>query len=1076
MPDYIYLEESKAVQDARREFVNTLPKIFTQENYPVYLHVLSTFHNYTPENAILIHNARENASAVAGFNAWRNIGRTVMRGEHGVPLLVPTTVKSFERPKIGPDGKYVLNPDGTRQMETVGESGVGYRKVYVFDVSQTTELNLSPEQKAKLSPVPEKPDWNKHSDAVLRTIEEACPYAVEYDSPEENGVLTRSDGYFDRGSQIIHVNKELDGETKVKAILGNWAFQEYDAAKEKERDPKVLFQTMVPFDPVEESLTVNSIAFMTADALGLDAENMFTPRLTEKWVEKQGTSGRLDFLNKIRDISHKMISDMDEKYPEILKEVELEKEQAEQKPVEEPVSKTVPEPEAEPAPQPEEAPSEPELPETENSNDETKAPDDEKKRKIDDFGEKIGGARKDLWKKRGLTLEDLEGWNAEERENLIKKASIWPTPNYKELCEKGGNRVGAYAVKMLRDCLPSKPAYLVGYTKEQCQEFYINFISDVKNMAMNELYKARSDIGMLTQYFLEDHGYIKKIGNHHYEGLPKSDNCVTNKVLNTFMNMSYGKAEREADKKEFLFTEEEKLMAGKQIMKVENTGLLRLRPESNCVIYNDLTNMVYCYGTKDLQVSDIESGKYIVFDTKNHRINGINYDSKQEAYDDTLNKQRTKAEAEKAKKDEERKQRRKGKLKPPMLKDVERIGGEDYRNGRDVTGEDYLKTFGFRGGEFGNWLNDNERQHSLNFGYDSFKDLAKALDISDKDAALDGHLAIAFGARGHGGALAHYEPARQVINLTKMKGAGSLGHEWIHAMDDYVGKSLGYNGMLSETGKRQKGYPESFKKLMDTIKYHPNTPESWRRHLEEGKESNYNTLSRRIDAVSKAWDDPKDEQKRKELKQAVIDETRTYDNPTGNPDIVGENTSPAFQAYIDFQKDHGDVRPEYNISYINKVRESIAYQQDALLNHPENIPKVPGNTKFFNDAEAIDGEYAKSGHGYWSSNCELLARAGAAYIKDKLTDLGIRDDYLSGHAEQPPVPAAGGLKYIYPIGEDRKSINKAFDEFFADMRERGLFHSNEKTLDQVLENKEKTAEERNSGMIAAEKKLEKEER
>ena len=37
-----------------------------------------------------------------------------------------------------------------------------------------------------------------------------------------------------------------------------------------------------------------------------------------------------------------------------------------------------------------------------------------------------------------------------------------------------------------------------------------------------------------------------------------------------------------------------------------------------------------------------------------------------------------------------------------------------------VTEDDYLNTFTFHGGEFGNWLNDNDRQYSLDYGYDAF--------------------------------------------------------------------------------------------------------------------------------------------------------------------------------------------------------------------------------------------------------------------------------------------------------------------------------------------------------------------
>lgn len=58
---------------------------------------------------------------------------------------------------------------------------------------------------------------------------------------------------------------------------------------------------------------------------------------------------------------------------------------------------------------------------------------------------------------------------------------------------------------------------------------------------------------------------------------------------------------------------------------------------------------------------------------------------------------------------------------------------------------------------------------------------------------MGGELSIAFGARGSGNAMAHYEPLRQVINLTKTKGAGSLAHEYGHAIDYIIGSKVNKN-------------------------------------------------------------------------------------------------------------------------------------------------------------------------------------------------------------------------------------------------------------------------------------------
>ena len=119
--------------------------------------------------------------------------------------------------------------------------------------------------------------------------------------------------------------------------------------------------------------------------------------------------------------------------------------------------------------------------------------------------------------------------------------------------------------------------------------------------------------------------------------------------------------------------------------------------------------------------------------------------------------------------------------------------GLDYRKGKDVTPKDFLDTFGFRGVEFGNWVPQVERQAYLNKTYDAIMDFCRIVGISPKAFSLGGRLGLAFGSRGKSRALAHYEPMKEVINLTRMKGAGSLAHEWFHALDNYLAKQRSGN-------------------------------------------------------------------------------------------------------------------------------------------------------------------------------------------------------------------------------------------------------------------------------------------
>lgn len=115
--------------------------------------------------------------------------------------------------------------------------------------------------------------------------------------------------------------------------------------------------------------------------------------------------------------------------------------------------------------------------------------------------------------------------------------------------------------------------------------------------------------------------------------------------------------------------------------------------------------------------------------------------------------------------------------------------GKDHRSGKNISSaEEFMNTFGFRGVEFGNWVNAQERQDSINKAYDALMDMAMILKIPPRAIGLNGEIGLAFGARGRKGAAAHYEPAKKVINLTKESGAGSLAHEWWHGFDNYMSR------------------------------------------------------------------------------------------------------------------------------------------------------------------------------------------------------------------------------------------------------------------------------------------------
>jgi hypothetical protein len=97
-----------------------------------YLNAMSRFHNYSFGNILEIARQRPDATRVAGFWKWKELGRSVKKGEKGIRILAP--IVGVRRKKHKEAEK-----DITKQNVAVL---VGFRSAYVFDVSQTEGAEL----------------------------------------------------------------------------------------------------------------------------------------------------------------------------------------------------------------------------------------------------------------------------------------------------------------------------------------------------------------------------------------------------------------------------------------------------------------------------------------------------------------------------------------------------------------------------------------------------------------------------------------------------------------------------------------------------------------------------------------------------------------------------------------------------------------------------------------------------------------------------------------------------------------------------------------------------------------------
>ena len=403
----------------------------------------------------------------------------------------------------------------------------------------------------------------------------------------------------------------------------------------------------------------------------------------------------------------------------------------------------------------------------------------------------------------------------------------------------------------------------------------------------------------------------------------------------------------------------------------------------------------------------------------------------------------------------------------PWLDRLERKGGT-ARVG-DVTPQMFQDTFAFRGGQFGNWNMGGDGQAALNGAYDALLDFADILGVQPKALSLNGELAIAFGARGHGGegaGAAHYEPGFKVINLTKIRGAGSLAHEWFHAFDHYLGRQDGKgarrvaraveqgrdadyvrdeyvsHGFGYQSGVRE-ALREAFKAVMDRMtsrkearavqvgeKQADMSVSNVKRHLEQLRQqfTTYHTYSRKkVPATAEQlaeWD-------RISEQIMALDVGEALHIPGLNRMSIGRSSFPRIE--------------ELNAIYKTVLGRSFATNQDGSLGKSlywaikhagdvrarlaaasEGATEIKTvATDYFTEAKFIDEMRAED---YWSTPHEMGARSFESFIADKLAQHERRNDYLV-HGADNRLYALMGLK-PYPEGQERAELHQVWQAMF----------------------------------------------
>lgn len=150
-----------------------------------YLRALGRFHRYSLHNCLLIASQFPTATRVAGFRTWRKLGRWVRKGEKGIAIVVPVTIRKRDA------------------REDEDETIVRFRTGHVFDVSQTDGEPLPEPPVAAGDPGPHTAALEKFAAEQGIIIEHAASLPPGTDGLSTGGTIRLRSGL--TPAQELHV-------------------------------------------------------------------------------------------------------------------------------------------------------------------------------------------------------------------------------------------------------------------------------------------------------------------------------------------------------------------------------------------------------------------------------------------------------------------------------------------------------------------------------------------------------------------------------------------------------------------------------------------------------------------------------------------------------------------------------------------------------------------------------------------------------------------------------------------------------------------------------------------------------
>lgn len=264
-------EEKKAeIEQLTKQLEDGVEEYLRSDRYRELLQTFSKFHSYSLNNTILIMLQKPESSMIAGYTKWRDdFHRQVRPGEKGIKIYQPVSIKvKVEKEKTDPlTHQKITGPDGQPLTETVEEKWTGFKIGYVFDVSQTEQINGK--EVIDLEMVHEL----KSDAAGYQQLKDAAIASSLVGVRFEN-ITGGAKGYYSLADDVIVIQKDMPEAQTLKTIFHETAHSILHSTAQMELRKS---EGKEPFSREDREVQAESVAYIVADRYGLDTKEYSFP-------------------------------------------------------------------------------------------------------------------------------------------------------------------------------------------------------------------------------------------------------------------------------------------------------------------------------------------------------------------------------------------------------------------------------------------------------------------------------------------------------------------------------------------------------------------------------------------------------------------------------------------------------------------------------------------------------------------------------------------------------------------------------------------------------------------------------